>query len=183
VKKLILALLLVLTAFPAFPARAGGFCVDEPVTDRRGDSVDMKDYCFFPNVLRINAGDSVTFENFDAEAHTVTGVGLWGSGHKEYATGDKATFAFENEGMFLYSCLLHPGMVGAIVVGDGKGEAASGTGVIKAAGEAPRSAPAEQESSNNWLYVLAVLGVVAVLVLFVFLARARRSSTAPTVAP
>jgi plastocyanin len=179
-RKITLALLLVLTAFPAIPARAGGFCVEEPVTDRRGDSVDMKDYCFFPNVLRIDAGDSVTFKNFDAEAHTVTGVGMWGSGHKEYRTGDKATFAFEDEGIYLYSCLLHPGMVGAVVVGDGEGKAASVTsGTVGADGAAAAATKSPESSGNTWLYILAAVGTLGAVALFAFLL----ARTAPTVAP
>jgi plastocyanin len=196
-KRVALALLLVFAIVPLEAAQAGGggggFCVSEPVTDRRGDSVDMKDYCFFPNVLRVDAGDAVRFENFDTDAHTVTGVGLWGSGHKEYGTGDKATFTFKDEGTFLYSCLLHPGMVGAVIVGDGKGKNFAGASVVKgsddpsaakpAPGDAAAASSPESESNNSG-YVLAglvALGVVVALVLV--LARARRSRVAPTTMP
>ena len=108
---------------PAVPAQAGGFCVMEPLTDRVQNSVDMKDNCFFPMIVRVETGDSVTWKSHDVEAHTVTAPGGWGSGHKEYRNGDKFTFEFNEEGVYPYVCLYHPGMVGAVVVGDGIGAA------------------------------------------------------------
>jgi plastocyanin len=113
----------VVLGISAIPAAAGGFCMDRPLTDARGTTVLMKDYCYTPNVVRVDPGGTVTWVNNDIEPHTITAVGGWGSGHKEIFEGDRASFRFTEEGVFPYACLLHPGMTGAIVVGDGLGPA------------------------------------------------------------
>jgi hypothetical protein len=35
--------------------------------------------------------------------------------------GETVSYRFDQDGVYPYSCLIHPGMVGAIVVGDGVG--------------------------------------------------------------
>jgi hypothetical protein len=49
----------------------------------------------------------------------------WGNAD-DIAEGESVAYAFDNPGVYPYFCILHPGMVGAIVVGDGVpvGEAA-----------------------------------------------------------
>src|SRR5690606_28103368 len=66
------------------------------------------------------AGTEVTFRNLDAAPHTVTGESAaWGS-TKQLAQGDSLSHTFEEAGVYPYSCILHPGMVGAVVVGGNK---------------------------------------------------------------
>ena len=180
--------LLVGTVFPT-SAGAGGYCVSDPVTDRRGHDVDVKGDCFFPNVIRVEAGESVTWTNYDSHPHTVTGVGLWGSGHAELATGDEVTYSFDEEGVYLYSCLLHPGMVGAVIVGDGTGKT-TGASVKEAAGAPPPASGSDSGDggSSSPLPVIAfAVGAAGLLAAGAWTAayrlRARRSSTAPTTAP
>ena len=93
------------------------------MTDAAGTSVHMKNNCMIPTVLRVATGTNVTFTSADLEAHTVTGAGYrddrgWGS-MDELRQGDTVAFTFEESGVFPYFCLLHPGMIGTIVVGDG----------------------------------------------------------------
>jgi len=128
---LVLATVVVVTAaFMGRAAMAGGGGCHQPRTDSAGATVDLKDNCFLPTVLRAETGATITFESFDEQPHSVTSVGVrqaggWGS-FEELGLGASATHAFEAPGVYPYFCVLHPGMVGAIVVGDGgAGSAAS----------------------------------------------------------
>lgn len=117
---------LVALMMPAVPAAAGGFCHSVP-TDATGTAVEMKDACFTPTVLHVKPGQAITWVNRDGFAHVVIGAGgTWG-GFDELARGDSVTYRFGAPGVYPYFCMLHPGMIGAVVVGDGSapGEAGS----------------------------------------------------------
>jgi plastocyanin len=120
------AVALVLGALAA-PAAGGGFCAGydgETLTAGKGTGVAMTRNCFAPTVLYVDPGDRVVFSNKDAEVHTVGGAaGSFGDMHREIASGGRVSFTFEAEGVYPYVCLVHPGMAGAIVVGDGVGNA------------------------------------------------------------
>src|SRR5437763_1878521 len=105
---------------PAARASGGGGC-GRPVTDARGTSVRIKGFCFGPTVLHIRLGQSVTWTNRDQWAHQVMGASAaWGS-FDGLGPARSATYAFHRAGVYPYVCALHPGMVGAVVVGSGKG--------------------------------------------------------------
>jgi plastocyanin len=109
---------------PAARASGGGGC-GRPVTDARGTSVRIKGFCFGPTVLHIQVGQSVTWTNRDAWAHQVMGASAaWGS-FDGVGPGQSATYAFHRAGVYPYVCALHPGMVGAVVVGRGDGPGAA----------------------------------------------------------
>lgn len=105
---------LVLTASPS---AAGGGCHGAQ-TEGSGTTVEMTGMCFSPTVLHVEPGTDVEFMNRDPLAHVVVGVG-WGD-WKELGTGDAVTHRFDEAGSFPYTCNLHPGMNGVIVVGDGE---------------------------------------------------------------
>lgn len=85
-----------------------------------GSRVVMKLVALKPAELEVDAGTTVTWEQLDAGAHTVTsgtveqaagGVtqkpdGRFDSG--EIATGDSYEFTFEEPGSYPYYCSLHP---------------------------------------------------------------------------
>lgn len=117
-----------LWAFPG-PAQAGGYC-QEPgsATEGEGTTVTMGDNCFSPTVLRTEEGSTVSFINKDAERHTVTSAGgAWGDPHLEIAQGEVMRVEFPKSGVYAYTCMLHPGMSGSIIVGDGTGLGAGAT--------------------------------------------------------
>jgi plastocyanin len=155
---------------PLVPARAGGFCMgDAPFTDARATTVDMKGNCFGPTVARIDTGDTVTFVNADAEAHSVGGAnGTFGDAHAEILPGEEVSFTFDEEGVFPYVCIFHPGMAGAIVVGDGSGKVSSATGIAPAAlndqSESKETSPTSA-SSDEGIPLALVVSVAAVLIL------------------
>ena len=70
---------------------------------------------FTPADLNIAAGTAVTWVNSDATSHTTTSnVAGWDSGI--VAPGGRFSFVFQNTGTFPYHCVIHPGMVGTVVV-------------------------------------------------------------------
>lgn len=132
------ASLLVVLLFPALPASAGGGC-HSGVTQGTGDTVEMIDACFTPTTLRIAPGDEVTFENTDGFAHNVGG-NLWGH-LDDLDQGEAFTATFAEEGVYPYACTYHPGMTGAIVVGDGDGEGSGEVVTTTAFDEPPAPSP------------------------------------------
>ena len=108
----------------AVPASAGGGCMHgQAPTDGRGAVVEILDYCFTPTVLHVEPGTEVTFVNRDDTSHEVTGVGgRWGT-FEDLGLNDRVSYTFEEDGVYVYSCFIHPGMVGAIVAGSGTGSA------------------------------------------------------------
>lgn len=102
-------------------AIAGGGCHYAP-TAGHGNTVEISDLCFDATVLYVEPGTEVTWTNRDSMTHDVVGVGdSWGDPGLSLLTGDAVSYRFDADGVYPYACWLHPGMVGAIVVGDGVG--------------------------------------------------------------
>jgi plastocyanin len=114
---------------PAPAAVAGGGCHGGATTGR-GDTVEMRDACFTPSTLWIDPGDTVTFVNQDPLTHNISATG-WGN-FDVMNQGDLFRATFSAPGIYPYACMYHPGMTGAIVVGDGTG-AGNGDAVTVAA--------------------------------------------------
>lgn len=115
-RRLLVALVLVLTPMAvAAPAGAGGGGCHGPKTEDKGTVVELSLNCMKPTVLHVAPGHDVTWTNVDGWDHAVYG-GDWGS--DEMHEGDTFTHVFDDAGTYPYSCPLHPGMVGAVVVGD-----------------------------------------------------------------
>lgn len=164
-----LATTAVFAFLPGLPAQAGGFCQEGKVTEGSGTTVTMGKNCFTPTVLRTDIGSEVTWVNKDPESHTVTGAGGgWGSGHKEAAPATTMTFRFKEPGVYSYTCLLHPGMTGTVVVGNGsgKGAAVEEISVEPVSATAPRPAakapqPAESAETNTAAWAGIAIGAAA----------------------
>jgi hypothetical protein len=90
-----------------------------------------------PRVLAAAEGASVTFVNRDAVEHNLVGDGWFVD---ELSIGESVTRKFPI-GTHVYSCTLHPGMVGAVVVGDG----------AVAPALAAATTPTDDGSSNAWV--------------------------------
>jgi plastocyanin len=112
-----------LALVPGVAGASGGGGCGGPVTDGAGTTVEIKDFCFGPTILRVATGDTITFVNRDRTPHTVLGAnGAWGS-YDALKHGREATYGFSEAGVYPYVCTWHPGMVGAVAVGDGVGGA------------------------------------------------------------
>ena len=122
---------------PAIPAAAGGGC-HRGVTQGEGDTVELVEACFSPTTLRIQPGDAVTFVNRDAMIHNVGG-NLWGH-FDDLNPGDRFTATFDEAGIYPFACSYHPGMTGAVVVGEGLG-VGNGETVAVASSSGPEPSP------------------------------------------
>lgn len=125
------------------PASAGGSsCHDPEPTSASTVAVDAKDNCFFPTVLYVEEGATVTWTNRDVAPHSVTGLGLgWGTGQKTLFQGDSVSVDFSDPGVYPYTCIVHPGMVGAVIVGEPT--------AAKAGAADPASVPISRPSSSG----------------------------------
>ena len=110
------ALIAMMLAAPV-AAGGGGGC-HGPLTDEQGTTVAMSQACFSPMVVRIAEGDTVTWINNDPMEHNAYSIALPDFGTPILGSSDSASVTFNEAGVFPYVCTIHPGMVGAVVVGD-----------------------------------------------------------------
>jgi plastocyanin len=160
-------------AVSAAPAGAGGGC-HRAVTDAKGVSVRIQEFCFAPSNLWIQPGQSVTWTNRDPVGHVVAGTGGWGT-FDPLGEGKSVTVRFDSAGIYPYTCFLHPGMSGSVIVGSVKAPLRTVTteGTPEEVGATlpattPPSSPASlatappREDGGGWM--LAFLVVAALLV-------------------
>jgi plastocyanin len=104
-------------------ALAGGGChsgvTENDATGEKDATVRMIDACFTATVTTVDPGTPVTFANTEWTTHNVGG-NQWGH-FEDMIEGDAFTVTFDDAGIYPFACNYHPGMTGAIVVGDGKG--------------------------------------------------------------
>jgi plastocyanin len=131
-------------------ALAGGGCHGgELTTATEGSATVVKiDGCTFaPTVTRVPVGAEVTFLNTSVAPHDVTGRNReWGTP----SLGVGASFAnrFGKAGVYPYSCSLHPGMAGVVVVGSPVAAADTAPAAANIATVAA-TAPAAPTSAEN----------------------------------
>lgn len=158
-------------ALPGAPALAADFCQEDPAAHGEGTTVRMVDDCFVPTVLRAPSGATIGFVNDDPEPHTITGVGPWGTGHEEVPPDSNIQIRFPQDGVLVYTCLLHPGMTGAIVVGDATGPGAAQEPPIEVEELAPPEEEAVAEETDDpglrfpWLGAAFAVGALAGILL------------------
>ncbi len=106
-------------ATPAAAGGGGGGCASGVITSGSGVTASTEGLCFESTVLHVAVGATVTWTNDESLPHTVTGANrVWGS-EQVISDGQSVSFTFDDEGTFPYYCLIHPGMLGTVVVGDG----------------------------------------------------------------
>lgn len=159
----IAALLLPLAVLPAAPAVAGGGC--RSFTDGAGPAVDAKHNCFAPTVARVDPGETVTWRNTDGSPHNIVTTAGFGG---DLPVKDSISHRFAEPGVYPYVCTLHPGMVGAVVVGDGVPLD------VDLASAGTTGAPVGTVSSGVPGAWVAAAGASALLVLALGLGRRRR---------
>lgn len=79
------------------------------------------DECYIPSTLNISAGTTVVWENNDAAAHLATSGTPDGGPDGVFDSGmimGGATYEYEfaETGEFVYYCLVHPWMIGTVIV-------------------------------------------------------------------
>jgi plastocyanin len=154
------------------PAAAGGGC-HRPSSEGRGDTLTLTDLCFSPTVLRVAPGKKVTIVNRDQFEHPLGrpgGAWSWDGG-----AGDQTAVRPEAAGVYPFFCYVHPGMVGVVVVGDGRGSGGATTADLAVAKSAPiadastgpgeptGSRPIEASLPPAWLVVVALAALLGAL--------------------
>ena len=96
------------------------------VTNAPGSSTpgceETADGCFIPSTVTIDVGSTVTWENNDTAAHTSTSLAEDGGPSGVFDSslimaGSSFSHTFEEAGTFDYFCMVHPWMLGTIIVG------------------------------------------------------------------
>lgn len=95
---------------------AGGGC-HSGVTEGYGTRIEMIDACFTPTTLFAEPGETITIVNRDESVHNITATD-WGH-FDDLHQGERYATSFTTDGIYAYACTYHPGMAGAIVVGEG----------------------------------------------------------------
>jgi plastocyanin len=163
-------------------ASGGGGC-GRAVTDDAGTRVNIRNFCFGPTILRVREGETVTWVNRDDFPHVVLGAnGAWG-GYGRLRGGGEVSYRFVSSGVYPYVCTYHPGMIGAVVVGNGKpGGGAyavttnAGPVTQAAASETavePRVAPATV-TRTSWAPAALVIGLLVAAAAAIASSRRRR---------
>jgi plastocyanin len=167
-------------------ALAGGGChsgvTENDATGDEDATVRMVDACFTATVTTVDPGTPVTFANTDLGVTHNVGGNQWGH-FEDMIEGDAFTVTFDEAGVYPFACNYHPGMTGAIAVGDGKGAGGSGSGITVEPFEAPapqtvtRVLAAEDEGvSTGLLAAAAFVGVALGAGIAVGLTRAGRKN-------
>lgn len=155
-------------AAAAGSASAGGGGCHGAFTDEVTDEIKVAMNCFSPTVARVDVGDTVTWSSGKTEApHTVTAASaVFTAGDGSLPSNSQLTTSFTKPGVYPYACLLHPGMVGAVVVGGGDTKEASAavpavTSADRPPAFEPTSASLTPVAVGAGALLLATGGVVA----------------------
>ncbi|HET9083719.1 MAG TPA: plastocyanin/azurin family copper-binding protein [Candidatus Limnocylindrales bacterium] len=161
--------LLILGAVAPLVVRAGGGCHaggDGSVYTEGPATVIRMDTCSFaPTVVRVPEGTTIRFLNTATVQHQVIGrANSWGTVLLE--PGDERSVRFDDAGTFPYMCPLHPGMIGAVVVGSGEGAAGPPEPVADptASAVAAEGAPASAQVSTDLVAPVALAGLAGVVI-------------------
>ena len=166
-----IAVLAALGAGSVAPAVAGGGChgPDGTVhTEGEATVVRMETCAFAPTVVHVPVGTEVRFLNTAEIAHQVVGEAQsWGM-NDTLAPGEETRQAFVTKGVYPYSCPLHAGMVGAVVVGGADAAAvppavAAGGATNDAVPAASSTAPAADGGSMLPIAGFAILALAIVV--------------------
>src|SRR4029453_11744910 len=145
-------------------AAAGSVLAGDPCfhsTDRPATSsgpsaaVAIGDCVFTPTVTTVPVGTLVEWTNRSFQAHEVVGSNLtWGAHDKLLEPGDSIGWTFDKPGVYAYTCMLHPGMSGVVVVG------AADLTLAGDVGAPPGERVASQTSSGDTLVpIIAAAGL------------------------
>ena len=123
----ITSLIVLLTVFSIIAITPSALAdhVSVTVTNAPGSSVpgceETADGCFIPSTVTIDIGGEVIWENNDTAAHTITsGTAVEGpDGHFDSSlvmAGSTFSHIFAEAGTYDYFCMVHPWMVGSVMV-------------------------------------------------------------------
>ena len=127
----LLAIFSLIAVAPSAFAAHGEAGMSATVTNAPGSSTpgcEATDNCFIPSTVVVTVGGTVTWENTDTAAHTATAgsaadgpSGVWDS--SLVMAGGSYSVTLDDAGTYPYFCMVHPWMVGTVIV---EAEAAHG---------------------------------------------------------
>lgn len=124
-------------------------------------AVSMEPCAFVPTNVQVAAGATVRFTNASEDVHLLTGANqAWGDREQEILPGGSVAVTFESPGVYAFSCALHRGMSGAVIVGGADTSAAdadSAVGTTANAGTRPGG-----DTGAGLLEPIAIAGLAAV---------------------
>ena len=132
--------ILIFSVFLLIGIIPSGYSETMHVTIPAGSSVEgceTNNECYIPYSVNIDVGDTIIWTNEDLAFHTVTSGypedgsdGIFDSGM--FKKDEQFSHKFEKSGNFGYFCLLHPWMVGTVLVQEttSKSESENGGGCL-----------------------------------------------------
>ena len=106
---------------------------DVTITNAPGSSTpgcEDTDSCFIPSTVTVSVGEIITWSNTDNAAHTATSGGGATDGpdgvfdSSLIMAGGSYSYTADTEGIFDYFCMVHPWMLGTVIVGGSASEPA-----------------------------------------------------------
>ena len=123
-KKTVYSLFVLLTVFSIIAIAPSAFAdhTTATITNAPGSSTPgCEPECFIPSIVTIDVGGEVTWENNDTAAHTTTAgspqdgpSGVFDS--SLIIAGSSFSHTFDSAGTYDYFCMVHPWMIGTVVV-------------------------------------------------------------------
>ena len=175
------------------PAAAGGGCrwesdgFSEAASSAPEVTAHIAECRYDPTTLYIQPGTTVTWLNKDYVPHSVTGSFLTLHGDKYLEKGESASVTFEEEGVFAYYCLLHPGMAASVVVGDPidgeRKDLKDQVGPMSGADEQPPSGTTETTESFPLATSIGAIALVGIAGTALLVRKRRRAVPLPGALP
>lgn len=81
-------------------------------------SVDISNFSFKDEIIKVSRGSKVTWTNQDSAEHTVTSDDNGPLDSDLLDQGDTYEYTFDQTGTYRYHCTPHPGMKAAVIVVD-----------------------------------------------------------------
>ena len=94
----------------------GGGMKDADNTSSKQNRIEIKDFAFNPQTLKVKSGVKITWINRDEEPHTIVSVEKQFKKSTALDTDQEFTIAMGAPGTYTYFCSVHPKMTGTIVV-------------------------------------------------------------------
>jgi amicyanin len=99
------------------PARSGTSSKAQAVT---ATAVDIKEYAFTPETIKVKVGETVTWTNQDSVQHNVAAdtPSADAPDGPLIGKGETYKFTFNKAGTYTYHCTPHPSMKGTVIVSE-----------------------------------------------------------------
>jgi len=126
-------------------------------------AVAISGFSFAPGSVTVNVGDTVTWTNSDAQAHTATADDAsWDTGTIS-GSGGTGAVTFSTAGSFPYHCAIHPTMTGTVTVQAAAATAAPTAGATTPPTDTARIADSDERPAGGQLAAVLAVAVAWVI--------------------